>query len=71
MSVLVVTTWLVQFGVTHIPANRAAVIFMFELAVAALSSYLLAGEEMTVREWVGGAMIIAAAIYSGRVEAAA
>jgi drug/metabolite transporter (DMT)-like permease len=44
---------------------------MFELVVAAVSSYLLAGEEMTVREWVGGAMIIAAAIYSGRVEAGA
>lgn len=68
---LLATTWLVQFGVTHTPANRAAVIFMFELVVAALSSYLLAGEEMTVREWVGGAMIIAAAIYSGRVEAGA
>jgi len=68
---LLATTWLVQFGVTHTPANRAAVIFMFELVVAAVSSYLLAGEEMTVREWVGGAMIIAAAIYSGRVEAGA
>jgi drug/metabolite transporter (DMT)-like permease len=66
---LLATTWLVQFGVTHTPANRAAVIFMFELVVAAVSSYLLAGEEMTVREWVGGAMIIAAAIYSGREEA--
>jgi drug/metabolite transporter (DMT)-like permease len=68
---LAATTWLVQFGITHTPANRAAVIFMFELVVAALSSYLLAGEEMTVREWVGGAMIIAAAIYSGRVKAGA
>jgi drug/metabolite transporter (DMT)-like permease len=66
---LAATTWLVQFGVTYTPANRAAVIFMFELVVAALSSYLLAGEEMSAREWVGGAMIIAAAIYSGRVEA--
>jgi drug/metabolite transporter (DMT)-like permease len=65
---LAATTWLVQFGVTYTPANRAAVIFMFELVVAALSSYLLAGEEMSTREWVGGAMIIAAAIYSGRVE---
>jgi drug/metabolite transporter (DMT)-like permease len=63
---LAATTWLVQFGVTHTPANRAAVIFMFELVVAAVSSYLLAGEEMSVREWVGGAMIITAAVCSGR-----
>lgn len=62
---LAATTWLVQFGITHTPANRAAVIFMFELVVAAVSSYLLAGEAMTVREWVGGTMIIAAALLSG------
>lgn len=61
---LAATTWLVQFGITHTPANRAAVIFMFELVVAAVSSYLLAGEAMTVREWVGGTMIIAAALLS-------
>lgn len=61
---LATTTWLVQLGITHTPANRAAVIFMFELVVAAVSSYLLAGEAMTAREWVGGSMIIAAALMS-------
>lgn len=65
---LAATTWMVQFGVTHTPANKAAVIFMFELVVAAISSYLLAGEEMTAREWAGGAMIILAALYSGHME---
>lgn len=65
---LAATTWLVQFGVTHTPANKAAVIFMFELVVAALSSYWLAGEELEPREWVGGMMIIFAALYSGRLE---
>lgn len=64
---LAATTWLVQFGITHTPANRAAVIFMSELVVAAISSYLLAGEAMTRREWAGGAMIIVASIYSGWV----
>jgi len=64
---LAITTWLVQYGITQTPANRAAVIFMFELVIAAISSYLLAGEVMSPREWVGGAMIIAAALYSGRV----
>ncbi len=66
--VLAMTTWLVQFGVTHTPANRAAVIFMFELVVAAVSSWLLAGEVMEPREWVGGAMIILAALYSGHMD---
>lgn len=68
---LAVTTWMVQFGITHIPANRAAVIFMFELVVAAISSYLLAGEVLTMREWLGGAMIVIASIYSSRIGAKA
>jgi drug/metabolite transporter (DMT)-like permease len=63
-ALLAATTWLVQLGVTHTPANRAAMIFMFELVVAAVSSYFLAGEAMTPREWVGGTMIIAAALLS-------
>jgi drug/metabolite transporter (DMT)-like permease len=37
---------------------------MFELVVAAVSSYFLAGEAMTAREWMGGAMIIAATLMS-------
>ncbi|MCX7628139.1 MAG: DMT family transporter [Methylophilaceae bacterium] len=61
--VLAITTWLVQYGLTHTPATRASVIFMFELVVAAVSSYWLAGEHMTLREWVGGALIVAAALY--------
>lgn len=65
---LAATTWLVQYGVTHTPANKAAVIFMFELVVAAVSSYWLAGEELAPREWVGGLMIIGAALYSGQLE---
>lgn len=59
---LAATTMAVQFGLTYTPANRAAVLFMFELVVGAVSSYLLAGEVMTMREWVGGTMIIAAAL---------
>lgn len=61
---LVMATILVQYGITHTPVTRAAVIFIFELVVAAISSYLLAGEEMSAREWVGGAMIVAATIFA-------
>lgn len=60
----------VQYGLTHTPANRAIVIFLFELVVAALSSWLLAGETLGAREWVGAAMIISASLFSGRVGAA-
>ena len=65
-GVLLLTTLLVQYGITHTPVTRASVIFLFELVVAAISSYLLAGEEMTMREWVGGAMIVAATIFAPR-----
>jgi len=54
---------LVQFGLAHIAPNRASIIFMFELVVGAISSYLLAGEVMSLREWVGGTMIICAALF--------
>jgi len=66
--VLLATNLFVQYGLTHTPANRAIVIFLFELVVAALSAWLLAGETMTPQEWVGGAMIVAASLFSGRIE---
>jgi drug/metabolite transporter (DMT)-like permease len=62
--VLVFGTILVQFAVTQIEANRASVIFLFELVVAAIASYYLAGEVMTSYEWVGGTLIIAASFVA-------
>lgn len=61
---LFASTLCVQYGVTHMPAVRASIIFLFELVVAAIAAYYLAGEAMTPNEWVGGALIVAAAIYS-------
>ncbi len=58
----------VQFGLTHTPSNQAIVIFLFELVVAAISAYYLAGEKMMLREWVGGMMIITASLFSGKLE---
>lgn len=58
----------VQYGLTHTPANQAIVIFLSELAFAAASSYFLAFEEMTWRQWLGGTMVVAATLYSGRME---
>jgi len=61
---LFASTLLVQYGVTHMPAVRASIIFLFELVVAAIAAYYLAGEDMSLNEWVGGAFIVTAAIYA-------
>jgi drug/metabolite transporter (DMT)-like permease len=58
----------VQYGLTHTAANRAIVIFLFELVVAAVAAYFLAGETMDLQEWAGGAMIVGASLFSGKLE---
>lgn len=61
----------VQFGLARIAANRAIVIMLSELVFAAVSSYFLAFEQIGWRDWIGGAMLVAAALYSARLEASA
>ncbi len=63
-TALCATGYAVQYGVTYMPSNRAALLFLFELVVAALSSYLLAGEVMRMRGWVGAALIVSASLLS-------
>lgn len=63
---LISATILVQYGVTRIPATRAAVIFLFELVVAAVAAYYLAGEKLSWNEWFGGAFIMLASVLSVR-----
>lgn len=65
---LLLATFTVQYGLSHVPANQGVVILLFELVVAALSSRWLAGEIMDAREWVGGAMIVAATLFSIRLK---
>jgi drug/metabolite transporter (DMT)-like permease len=65
---LLLATFTVQYGLAHTPANRAIVILLSELVVAALASRMLAGEAMDLREWIGGAMIVAATLFSGNLE---
>lgn len=64
---LCATGYAVQYGVSHMPSNRAALLFSFELVVAALSSYLLAGEVMGLRDWVGALLIVSASLLSGKM----
>ncbi len=66
--VLCATSFAIQYGVTHLPANRAAVLLLFELIVAAVAAYFLAGESMEWRDWVGAALIVSASLLSGRLE---
>ena len=63
-GVMMLATLLVQYGLTHTLATRASVIFLFELVVAALTSWWLAHEAMSLREWIGGVMIVAAALFA-------
>jgi drug/metabolite transporter (DMT)-like permease len=66
--VIFLVTITVQYGLTHTPANQSVVILLFELVVAAVSSYFLAHEVMQLKEWIGGAMIVTASLFSGKVE---
>jgi drug/metabolite transporter (DMT)-like permease len=61
---LMAATFLVQYGVTKMAATRASVLFLFELVVAAIASYFLAHETMAINEWIGGGLIMAAAIFA-------
>jgi len=63
---ILLMTVLVQYGVTHMPVHRSAVISLIELVVGAVSQQLLTDEIVTVREWVGGALIVIGAYLSAR-----
>ncbi|GJL76903.1 MAG: hypothetical protein NMNS02_30090 [Nitrosomonas sp.] len=57
----------VQYGLTHIPANRAIIFLMFELVVAAIAAYILTQEILTWRELLGGSIIISASLLSKKL----
>ncbi len=65
--VMCAVSYAVQYGVTHLHSNRAMLLFLFELVIAAVSSYLLAGEEMQLRDWVGAVLIVSASMLSGKL----
>ncbi len=65
--VLCATSFAVQYALTHLSANRAIILFLFELVVAATSSYFLADEAMQLRDWLGALLIVSASLLSGRL----
>lgn len=66
--VLAVINLVVQYGLSRMAANRAIVIMLSEVGIAALSAWLLAGESFGWRETIGGVMIVTAAVFSARME---
>jgi len=63
---IICMTLLVLYGLTHMPAHRAAVILLFELIAGAVSAELLTDEVVLLREWVGGCLIIIAGYVAAR-----
>jgi drug/metabolite transporter (DMT)-like permease len=57
---LVIVTW--QWSVTRLEAGRSGVIAIAELLVAMLTATLIGDEVMVPREWLGAALIVAAAV---------
>ena len=58
--VLLITSVTLQYGLAKVSANRAAVILLFELIVAAIAAHYLANEVTRTQDWIGGAMIVGA-----------
>ena len=66
--VLMSSSVAMQFGLTKMPANRAAVILLFELIVAAIAAHYLANEVSRLQDWIGGLMIISAGLLAAFFE---
>jgi drug/metabolite transporter (DMT)-like permease len=65
---LATVTW--QYGVTHIESGRAGVVLIAELLVAVGSSSWINGESLAALEWLGGGLILAAALIETTLGAA-
>lgn len=65
---IVIMTIATQYGVTHMPVHRSAIIMLFELVAGAVSAGLLTEEVVRPREWLGGVLIIAAAYWAARLQ---
>lgn len=61
-----VMTLSVQYGVTHMPVYRSAVILLFELVAVTISAQWLSDEIIQGKEWIGGGLIVLAGYFSAR-----
>lgn len=58
---MIIMTFCAQYGVTHLPLHRSAVIFMFEVVAGAVSAAMLTSEVISYQEWTGGTLVMLAA----------
>ena len=65
---LLPTTWLLLWGARFLEPGRVSLLLLFEVAVAALSAALLAGEPFGLREGLGCILILAAGALEGAAE---
>jgi drug/metabolite transporter (DMT)-like permease len=63
---LVAMSYSLQYGLSRLPANRAIVILLSELVIAAIAAYFLAGEVLRTQDWIGGGLIVAGTLVSAR-----
>lgn len=55
-----------QYAVERIPAGRAAILMTLELLVASASAILIGHEQPTINVWMGGFLILGAALLEAR-----
>ncbi len=67
---ILLMTVLVQYGVSHLPVHRSAVLALIELVAGAVSQQLLTDEVVGAREWAGGALILIGAWLAARAAVA-
>lgn len=63
---ILLVTVAAQYGVTHLPVYRSAVLLLFQLVAGMLSSLMLTDESLRPAEWMGGALILIAAYLSAQ-----
>jgi drug/metabolite transporter (DMT)-like permease len=66
---IMLMTVLVQYGVSHLPVHRSAVLALIELVAGAVSQQLLTDEIVSGREWAGGGLILIGAWLAARATA--
>jgi drug/metabolite transporter (DMT)-like permease len=53
-----------QYGGSRLPTQVTALIMLSEIVFAAVSAALVLGKQLSVAEWVGGLMIVSAAVWA-------
>lgn len=64
---LLCTSVLAQHNITAIPVNQIMSIMLLELVFAAITAFYLAGEVVSMKEWIGGSLIVAASLLSDKM----